>query len=341
MNILIIGLGSIGQRHLRNLKKISPKAQIYVLRKKFTTPALDDSNKIINCNLKEKYAIKYIKNLTDIIKNKINLDCALVCTPSSQHVAQAIWLIKNNINCFVEKPLGSSLKRIDELRSLLKKKDKIITMMGFQMRFNPVINYLKKIIKNSIIGKILTVNIHNGENLADFHLYEDYKISYAARKELGGGVLLSQIHEIDYMLHLFEDYKITNKYSINSKISDLKINVEDIFLGNFFLTRNKQKILCTLNLNFFERPKKRTINIIGTKGSLEACLNKNKITIITNKKKRNINFNFNRNQIFIDELNFFISRVINKKKINKDMSLLNGIKTLKFALKLKRPLITR
>jgi len=213
--------------------------------------------------------------------------------------------------------------------------------MGFQMRFNPVINHLKKIIKNSIIGKILTVNIHNGENLADFHLYEDYKISYAARKELGGGVLLSQIHEIDYMLHLFEDYKITNKYSINSKISDLKINVEDIFLGNFFLTRNKQKILCTLNLNFFERPKKRTINIIGTKGSLEACLNKNKITIITNKKKRNINFNFNRNQIFIDELNFFISKVINKKIINKDMSLLNGIKTLKFALKLKKPLITR
>lgn len=337
MKILIIGLGSIGQRHLRNLKIIVPKAKIYALRKKFITPTLNNFNKVINKDIKKKYSIEYINNLKDIIKKKIKLDCAFICTPSSQHIGQAIWLIKNNINCFIEKPLGSSLSRINELQSLLKKKKEVITMMGFQMRFNPIIKDLAKIFKNKkIIGRLLYVNIHNGENIEDFHLYEDYKISYAARKELGGGVILSQIHEIDYFLYLFKDYMIIKNYSISSKISNLKINVEDIFSSSFVLKKKKEKVICTMNLNFFERPKKRKINFIGTDGSIEVCLNKQKISIFKGNKKKTINYNINRNKIFIKELKFFISRIRLKKRIDNNLNIYNGIKTLKFALKLKK-----
>ena len=243
MNILILGLGSIGQRHLRNIKKINPNAKIFALRKKYTTPLLNNKNEVIKGDIKKKYSITYLEDLNKIIKNKINLHSAFVCTPSSMHVEQVIWLLKNNINCFIEKPLGSSLKNINYLEKLLKKKNKVKTMMGFQLRFNPIINYLEKIIKKkSPIGKIFSIQIHHGEHIEDFHPYEDYRISYAANKKLGGGVVLTQIHEIDYFMFLFKDYLIEKSNFISSKVSDLKINVEDTISANFILKKNPKEL---------------------------------------------------------------------------------------------------
>ena len=103
MNILNLGLGSIGQRHLRNLKELDKRINIFAYRKKFNTPALNNNNKVLNSNLKKKYNISYIKNLSEIKKLKIN--CAFICTPSSHHAKEASFLIKNNISCFIEKPV--------------------------------------------------------------------------------------------------------------------------------------------------------------------------------------------------------------------------------------------
>lgn len=337
MNILIIGLGSIGQRHLRNLKIINPKSQFYALRKKYTTPLLSPKNKVIKGDIKKKYSLEYIGSLEDIRKKKINIDCAFVCSPTSDHISQAIWLVKNNINCFVEKPLGSSLKRLKELNLLLKRKKNVITMMGFQLRFNPIIRYLKKAVqKKSPIGKIFSLHIHHGEHIADFHPYEDYRTSYAANKKLGGGVILSQIHEIDYLLHLFKNYSFTNNYPVSSKVSDLDIDVEDVFSAVFLLKNKSSKITCSMNLNFLERPKKRKIYLIGQKGSIEACLNTQKLVIFKNEKKIIKNFKFLKNDIFIKELKFFMSKIKSKQKISNDLNLFNGIKTLRLALKLKK-----
>jgi predicted dehydrogenase len=245
--------------------------------------------------------------------------------------------LKNDINCFVEKPLGSSLKRLKELEFLLKKKNKLITMMGFQFRFNPIIKYLEKILKKkSPIGKIFTVHIHHGENLADFHTYEDYRISYAGKKKLGGGVILSQIHEIDYLLHLFEGYDFKNISFVSSKVSNLDINVEDTLSANFLLKRNNSKILCSMNLNFYERPKKRKIYLIGENGSINVCLNRQKVLIFKNNKTIAKKFTFKRNDIFIKEIKFFLSKIKYNNKITKSLNLFNGIKTLRFAIKLKR-----
>jgi predicted dehydrogenase len=336
MNILIIGLGSIGQRHLRNLKKIQPKAQFYALRKKYTTPLLNSANKVTKGDIKKKYSLKYINNLEEINKNKIKLDCAFVCTPTSHHVSQIIWLLKNDINCFVEKPLGSSLKQLKELEFLLNKKNKLITMMGFQLRFNPIVQYLKNILKKkSPIGKVFTAHIHHGEHIKDFHPYEDYRISYAAIKKLGGGVILTQIHEIDYLLHLFKDYDFKNISFVSSKVSNLDLNVEDVFSANFLLKNNNNKILCSMNLNFLERPKKRKIYLIGEKGSINVCLNTQKVIIFKNNKTIVKKFIFKKNSIFIKELRFFLSKIKSNNNICNSLNLYNGIKTLRFAIKLK------
>lgn len=342
MNILIIGLGSIGQRHLRNLKLIEPKSNFFAIRSniKKSTPLLSNYNQVLKGDIKKKYSLKYFKSISEIYRNNIKIDCAFVCTPSSKHISQVIELLNYDIHCFVEKPLGSSSKQLSKLENLLKKKNKLITMMGYQLRFNPLIEYLNKVIKKkSPIGKLISANIHHGENIKDFHPYEDYKISYAANKKLGGGVILTQIHEIDYFLHLFSNYKITNTTCISSKVSNLDIDVEDIFSSNFLLKKNKSKMFCSINLNYFERPKKRKFYLIGNNGSLVACFNTQKIQINKNGREKILKFSFRKNDIFIKEIKFFISKVKSKKLISKNLSLFNGIKTLRFALKLKNKFV--
>ena len=209
-------------------------------------------------------------------------------------------------------------------------------MIGFQLRFNPIIQYLENILKRkSPIGRVLTAHIHHGEHIKDFHPYEDYRISYAAIKNLGGGVILTQIHEIDYLLYLFKDYDFKNISFISSKVSNLKINVEDVFSANFLLKNNNGKILCSMNLNFLERPKKRKIYLVGEKGSINVCLNSQKVLIFKNNKKIVKRFIFKKNDIFVKEIKFFLSRVKSKNSIPRSLNLFNGIKNLSFAIKLK------
>ncbi len=335
----MIGLGSIGQRHLRNLKLIEPNTNFFAIRKKQTVPLLNNFNRVLKGNIKKKYLLTYFKSLSEIYRKKIKIDCAFVCTPSSMHTSQVKELLKYKIPCFVEKPLGSSLKGLSDLEKIVKKKN-INTMMGYQFRFNPMIKYLERVLKQkSPIGKLMSAHIHHGENIEDFHSYEDYRISYAANKKLGGGVILSQIHELDYFLYLFSDYKIKFSSFISSKVSDLDLDVEDIFVSNFLLKKRENKILCSIFLNFFERPKKRKILLIGKDGTLEACLNSQKIYIYKKDKKIIKRFKFKRNDIFVKEVKFFISKIKSKQKISNDLNLSNGIRTLRFALKLKKKFI--
>ena len=119
MNILILGLGSIGQRHLRNLNSIDKSLRFFAYRKKFSTPTLNNNNKIINSDLKQKYNISYIKSLEEI--KKLKIDCAFICTPSSHHAKEAYFLINNNINCFIEKPVATNFSQINQLLRLVKK----------------------------------------------------------------------------------------------------------------------------------------------------------------------------------------------------------------------------
>lgn len=335
MNILILGLGSIGQRHLRNLRRIDKKINFYAVRKKFFTPHLDNKNKVIKGDIKKKYNIMYLKNLDQINKDRLSIDAAFVCTPSKFHIDEAIWLAKNNINIFVEKPLGDNFRNLDKLKNLLRKKSNLKHMMGYQLKFNPIILKLKNFLSKKIIGDIYYVDIHHGEHINDFHPYEDYKHSYAAKKSLGGGVVLTQIHEIDYMLFLFDKYELVTKSYISSKVSDLQIDVEDTLSAQFILRDVKRKLICQLHTNFYEKPKRRQINIIGKKGKIFCDLNKGIINVFRNGKVRKILFNFDRNKIFMKQVKYFLNCIKKNKKISSKLDVINGAKSLDLALRLK------
>ena len=158
MNILFFGLGSIGQRHLRNLKKIYPNFNVFALRKKRKTPLLNSKN------------------------NKILIDGAFICSPSSFHVKQCLWCIKKGIHFFSEKPVAVSIGSLMQINNQLKNK-KIVNFVGYQLRFNPIIKYIKKnIFEKKILGDVLFSNIYHGEHVDNFHSYESYKNSYTSKK---------------------------------------------------------------------------------------------------------------------------------------------------------------
>ncbi|MDB9979995.1 Gfo/Idh/MocA family oxidoreductase, partial [Candidatus Pelagibacter sp.] len=264
MNILIIGLGSIGQRHMRNIDLVyKNKVNFFAIRKKFKTPHLSKSNKPLISKVNKRYNLKNFNSLNEIKKQKIKIHAAFICTPTSEHLKSVFWLLKNDINIFIEKPLSNNLNKIMNLQKNLKK-SKSITMMGYQMRFDPIINFLKNQKKiKKLIGNINYVQIDHGEDVRNFHSWEDYSKSYTSLKKLGGGVTLSQIHEFEYFQNIFSGYKVIKSKSIIEKVSNLKIDVDDTSSHIFLIKKKNNKIVCNLNLNFYEGKSNRQIKFIG------------------------------------------------------------------------------
>ena len=317
MKVVIIGFGSIGQRHCKNLLEKS-NAEIFL------------STKHNIKNFKNNKRIHNLSSLEECLKNQP--DIGLICNTSNLHVETAIKLAKNNCHLLIEKPLSNSLKNITRLLSLVEK-NKIITLMGFNLRFHPCLIKIKQLLSKNKIGRVIYVDAENGSYLPDWHPNEDYRKSYSSRKTLGGGAVLTCIHEIDYLRWLFGDVKEVS--AISGKFSDLKIDSED--LASISL-RFKNNIIAHVHLDFFQRPAERNCKIVGTNGTLFCDFNKNIISLYKpneKKWKKIINLkNYNINDMYVGEMKQLLKCVKTQKKSVNDIK--QGLETLKIALAIQK-----
>ena len=144
MKILFVGLGSIGQRHLRNIKKLYPKCKILsyrVLNRNFT---LNNKNKILKTDLNKKYNITLFNKYSKALDSKP--DAVFICNPTSHHMNYALEAARKKINIFVDKPLSHNLKKLDLLEKIVKK-NKLVFFVGYQLRFSKALNFIKEIIE--------------------------------------------------------------------------------------------------------------------------------------------------------------------------------------------------
>tara|TARA_B110000483_G_C18197102_1_gene543491 strand:+ start:1583 stop:2596 length:1014 start_codon:yes stop_codon:yes gene_type:complete len=334
INCLFVGLGSIGQRHIRNLRKIlGKKINFYAFRQIKNVPLINKNGKKIKGSIEERYNIKLINKLDRIFR--VNVDLVFITNPSSLHI-KTVLRLKNlkNSYIFIEKPLDSNLKKIKELKYFLKKNNNKV-FVGFNLKLHPGYLKLKDIInKNKTLGKLNYSIFKYGENLKNFHKYEDYRASYASKRSLGGGVCLTSIHEIDMMLDLFTHSKIINHHSDN--ISNLKIDAEDFSVStyrNFFLNN---KVLSIIILDFFQANTERYIKLIFEKGEIYLDLHRFQLSIITPKKLKKYIFKKDKNLMYIDEIKIFLDLFKKDKKIPIKFSLENAIKSLEIALKINK-----
>ena len=183
------------------------------------------------------------------------------------------------------------------------------------------------------IGKIISAQVQTCSYLPDYHPWENYRRGYAARKDLGGGIILTQIHEIDYMYWLFQE--VENVISMSGKFSDLDVNVEDYAAS---LLRFKNKIIGELHMDYFQRPDFKSCQIRGTKGEIYWDSDNNCVNIYDMNKKRwktelEVK-NYQRNFSYVEVLKHFLKCVKQKKETINDLE--QGIDTLKIALAIKK-----
>lgn len=317
LKALVVGYGSIGKRHIENLSKF-PSIEIFVL----TYRKMDNFLKRKNCIT--------VNSIETVISNKP--DFAIITNESSLHVEFANKLAKSGIHLLIEKPLSDSLKGIKTLLTTVERK-KLVTLMGYNLRFHPCICKIKELIDKNQIGRIISVFAENGSFLPDWHHNEDFRKSYAARKDLGGGVVLTSSHEIDYLYWFFGDVK--EVFSITGKFSNLKIDVEDL---SSILMKFKNNVVAEIHLDYFQRPTSRSCKIVGTKGTIHCDFIDNTVKLYDTKKKRWLLkkklTKYDYNLMYLEELKYFIDCIKgNKNTIN---SLKDGVKTLEIALAIKK-----
>lgn len=316
MKVLVIGYGSIGKRHIGNLSSL-PNLEILV----YTNRRIDQFLKKKKCRI--------FNSLERCLEEKPQI--ALITNVTSLHVKTAVRLAKSGVDIFIEKPLSHSMKGIKELSNIIKKK-KLITLIGCNLRFHPCIRKINEMISNKEIGRVISVLVENGSFLPDWHQYEDYRNSYASRKDMGGGAVLTNIHEIDYLYWFFGSVK--EVFSVTGKFSDLDIDVEDFAS---ILLRFRNNIIAEIHLDYFQTPSFRSCKIIGTKGTIywDSEINAVKVYNIRNGRwiqKLKLK-NYDNNSMYIEEMNYFIKCVKTRQKtIN---SVEDGIQTLKIALAAK------
>ena len=313
LKILVVGYGSIGKRHISNLTKIGKiKIIVHTKRKK------DNFLKKNNCSVFSKLENCLNENPT----------AAIICNETSLHVKIATKLIKNNIHVFIEKPLSNSLIGIKQLKKMVRAK-RIITHIGCVQRFHPITKKTKEIIQKKSIGKIKFLHAKNSSYLPDWHPDKDYKESYASKPELGGGVVLTCIHELDYIIWLFG--KINKVIAINKNIGNLEINVDD-FSTSFLEFSNKS--IGKLHLDFFQIPKNRFCKISSEKGMLHLDFEKNQLRFYNIKRKKWKTIikvkGFNKNCMYLDEMNYFLNCIKNSETSFNDIHF--GEEVLKIAL---------
>ncbi len=332
IKILFFGLGSIGQRHLINLYGIlGKKVDFYAYRSRKRKLTMNTTVEKKTVDVIKKYKIKIIKDINKIEYE--NIDIIFITNPSSLHLNTALSLknLKNKY-IFIEKPLDASLVSYQKFKDLIKK-NKLKIFVGYNLRFHQCVKKVQKILYGKKLGKIYQSTFRYGDDLRNWHKGEDYRTGYAANKKLGGGIVLSSIHEFDLMLALFRNAKIIKSY--NDHLSNLIIDVEDfsvsVFKNNFLGSR----IVSIISLNFFQINKERYIKIICEKGEILADLINFHVFIKTKNKTKKFTYKKNNNLMYQDEVKYFLKIFKNKKTFPPGCNHLNALKTLKLALKVK------
>ncbi|HRI19679.1 MAG TPA: Gfo/Idh/MocA family oxidoreductase [Panacibacter sp.] len=289
--LLVAGAGSIGERHISILQKLG-YSNIYVYRQR-------------NLPLRS-IAAETVTVFTDWneIKN-IRPVAAFICTPTSQHLQQATDCAGSGIHLLVEKPLAADVSGFEALKKAIIDNN-VYLQVAYMMRYHPLMQQMKVLIENKQLGNLLNFQTYWGEYLPDWHPWEDYRNSYAALKELGGGVALTLSHDIDLVTWLCNS-KFNHFSTIKNYRSALEVNVES---GADIGFQFANGITGHCHLNYFEKIPKRSYRFVFEEGMAEIDYYKTEMTVATRNETYIVREEaFERNNMFEEQCRFFMNKI--------------------------------
>lgn len=303
--ILVCGVGSVGERHIRNLMTLGyDNIAVYRTR---NLPFRDvDASFPIFTDLKE--ALTNHRPTVTFITN-----------PTAFHIPIALEVARANSHLFIEKPISHTLEGVDELCRILGSRD-CMAMVGYMLRFHPLFQQVKAWLNegsDGTLGRPIFLRTTWGEHLPDWHPWEDYREGYAAQASLGGGPALTLSHDLDLLVWWFgpPDHVV----GLPNTASPLDLQVEhsiDILLGF------PQGVTANVHLDFCQRPPSRMYELICSHGKvlidfLAGTLTRWESRIgeihagqsgpLSPADVQTLPATFDRNDLFLDELRYFFS----------------------------------
>ena len=278
----------------------------------------------------EEYNVKQFSSFKKSLDQKP--DVTFITNPTSLHIPAAIKAANSGSDLFIEKPLSNNLQGISKLQKIVNK-NKLITFMGFNLRFLPILATLSDSIIHKGLGEIISIRAEVGQYLPEWHPNEDYSQNYSSSKSLGGGVILDLIHEIDYTKWLLRNDPITEVFCYSGTLSKLNIETEDIAE---ILLKTKKTIV-SIHMDYLQHPATRSCQVIGTKGKANIDITNNKGKIFDNyggATEFYPNTYFEMNFTYQDELKHFFDCVAKRKKTKIDIN--EGKKLLELVLAIKK-----
>lgn len=248
MKFMIAGLGSIGRRHLRHLKALGESDILLYRTHKSTLP--DDELAV--------YPVE-----TDLAAAlAARPDAVVVSNPTALHLDVAIPAAEQGCHILLEKPVSHSLEGLDTLKQAARKSGARI-LVGFQFRYHPGLRRIVEVLSSGEVGRPVSFRVHWGEYLPGWHPWEDYRESYSARQDLGGGVILTLTHPLDYLHWIFG--AVDAEWSFNGQLSDLEVDVVDTAeIGLRFASG----VVGSVHLNYIQRPPRHQLEIVCTQGTI-------------------------------------------------------------------------
>ncbi|MBA2271754.1 MAG: Gfo/Idh/MocA family oxidoreductase [Chthoniobacterales bacterium] len=303
---LFAGLGGVGQRHLRNLRTLlGEEAELLAYRTRRDAPVLTDEMGVESGgDLESKYRLRVFTDLSEALAERP--EAVIISNPTSLHLPVARAAAEAGCHLFIEKPVAHEMDGVPELIEIIERKQ-LVSFVGYQWRFHPCLAAVRKVLEEGVIGRVVAVRARFGEYLPGWHPYEDYRQSYAARRELGGGVLLTQIHDFDYLGWLFDWPR--RVFCVGGKLSNLEIDVEDTASTLMECELDGRTVPIHLLQDYLTRPGERGCEIVGETGKIHANLAEGILRVWTDGGRLAAEERFDmieRNQIFLEELRHFL-----------------------------------
>jgi predicted dehydrogenase len=291
MKILVLGCGSIGKRHIKNLLALN-RGQIF---------AYDIDRHTLE-SVKEQFSVETLSSIEEAL-DKSDFDAAFICSPPSVHVEQALDLLKKGTHCFIEKPLSNTLDNLDSLIKASEKTKKTV-LIGCNLRFSPLLIKIRDFLDNGVIGKPLFLKASLGYYLPYWRPNDDYRRGYGAKRSMGGGIVLDASHEIDYVRHFLGE--VEEVFAVCKKLSDLDIDTEDFAE---ITMRHENGSYSQIHLDYLQTNYRRNCEIVGEKGMLVWDVNERVLYLYGMEDKEYHVFyeglNANVDDMYIEEVKHF------------------------------------
>lgn len=313
----VIGCGSIGKRHISNLALLGVGE---ILAFDTAAERRDEAARL---------GAATVDSLDALWAHQPSV--CVITAPTSLHLALAREGAQRGCHLFIEKPLSHSWDGVEELLEEVRRRE-LITLVGCNMRFQPGLRAVKKLLGQQAIGRVIGARVEVGQYLPDWHPGEDYRKGYSARRDLGGGIILDAIHEIDYICWLLGE--VTGVTCVAGKLSGLEIDTEDLAA---LILRFECGAVGEVHLDYLQRAYSRNCQIIGAEGTIHWDYWAKLVRWYSASERRWEHIpnppDWHPNQMYIDEMKHFLLCLAREE--NPALDVFEGARDLAIALAAK------